>query len=128
MLLEKDGAKLAIVGADDLWFGDTDLEAATAGIPEDVPRILLAHNPDIVYALGDQKFDGILAGHTHGGQIRLPWIGAVPSIPTVLGRAYDRGVFDWRGMPLLITQGIGETGPRARLLAPPEVMIIDVSF
>lgn len=128
MIFEKDGHRLAVVGADDLWFGTIDLEAASAGVPEGLPRILLAHNPDIVYLLDNLKFDAILAGHTHGGQIRLPGIGSIPPIPTALGRAYDRGVFDWNGTPLIITQGIGVTGPRARLFVPPEVMIIDVVY
>lgn len=128
VLLGPQDASLAIVGVDDLWFGAPDLEAATKDIPEGVPKILLAHNPDMVFALGDYHFDAMLAGHTHGGQIRLPWIGAIPPIPTVLGKAYDRGVFDWRGMPLVITEGIGLTGPHARLFAPPELMILTIKY
>lgn len=128
VLIGPSDAPLAIVGIDDLWFGAPDLAAATEGIPDDVPKILVAHNPDMVYALGDYRFDAILAGHTHGGQIRLPWIGAIPPLPTVLGKAYDRGVFDWQGMPLVITQGIGLTGPHARLFAPPELMILTIIY
>lgn len=128
VILEKDGAKFALVGVDDLWYGKPDLDAATAGIPADAFQILVAHNPDIVHALGNHKFDAILSGHTHGGQIRLPWIGPMTSIPTTLGRQFDRGVFDWNDTPLIITEGIGNTGPRVRLFAPPEIMIIDVNF
>lgn len=128
MLIGPEDAPLAIVGVDDLWFGVPDLAAAATGIPEGVPKILLAHNPDIVYALGDHRFDALFAGHTHGGQIRLPWIGAIPPIPTVLGKAFDRGVFDWQGMPLVVTQGIGLTGPHARLFAPPELMILTIQY
>jgi uncharacterized protein len=128
VLVGEEGAELAIVGVDDLWFGTVDFRAATEDIPEGVPQILLAHNPDVVYALEDRRFAAILAAHTHGGQIRLPGIGPIAPIPTVLGKAYDRGVFSWAGMPLVITQGIGVTGPRARLFAPPEIMILDVTY
>lgn len=128
VLLGPPDAPLAIAGIDDLWFGSPDLAAATENIPEGVPKILLAHNPDIVYALGDYRFDAILAGHTHGGQIRLPWIGAIAPIPTVLGKAFDRGVFDWKGTPLIITSGIGVTGPHARFFAPPELMILTIKY
>lgn len=127
-LLGPEDAPLAIVGVDDLWFGAPDLATATEGIPAGVPKILLAHNPDIVYALGDERFDAIFAAHTHGGQIRLPWIGAVPPLPTVLGKAYDQGVLDWDGTPLVITRGIGVTGPRARFFAPPELMILTIQY
>lgn len=128
-IVEKDGGKLALVGVDDLWFGHPDINQASAGISSDIPQILVAHNPDIVYALENYRPKAIFAAHTHGGQIRLPFIGPIPPIPTALGRHWDRGLFYWKEkIPLLITQGIGETGPRARLFAPPEVMIVDVKF
>ncbi|MBI4280941.1 metallophosphoesterase, partial [Candidatus Uhrbacteria bacterium] len=128
VFLGKGNEQVAIVGVDDLWFGDVDLELARMGISEEMPQILLTHNPDLVFSLKPPPVAAILAAHTHGGQIRLPFIGAVPEIPTSLGRRYARGRFDWNGVPLLITSGLGVTGPRARLLAPPEVMIIDVYF
>lgn len=127
-IIEKDGGLVALVGVDDLWFGHPDLEEASAGIPDDIPQVLIAHNPDIVYTLENHRPAAILSAHTHGGQIRLPWLGPILFVPTALGRSYASGLFDWKGIPLLITQGIGETGPRARLFTPPEVMIVDVKF
>lgn len=121
-------AKVAIVGLDDIWFGHPNFGEALGNVPKDMPKILLVHNPDAVLSLGIQTFDAIIAGHTHGGQIRLPIIGSVPPIPDVLGRAFDRGKFDWHGTPLLITSGIGTTGPPARLFVPPEVMVVDVTY
>lgn len=121
-------AQLAIAGVDDLWFGTVDIGAALAGIPEEMPRILLAHNPDTVYAVGDHPIDAIFSGHTHGGQIRFPGIGPLIPIPTVLGKDFATGVFAWYETPFVITQGIGTIGTRARLFTPPEIMILDVEF
>jgi len=127
-VLKKGDEQLVIVGVDDVWFGNVDFEKALKDVPADIPRVLLAHNPDIVYALRDYKFDAILSAHTHGGQIRLPLIGSISVIPTELGRKFDRGMFDWNGIPLLITSGVGSIGPRARLFVPPEIMMIDFNF
>jgi predicted MPP superfamily phosphohydrolase len=69
----------------------------------------------------------IVSGHTHGGQIRLPWLGIVPPLPDKLGKKYDRGIFPVHNKTILIiSQGLGEHGPRARLFCPPEVMMIEV--
>lgn len=121
--------ELWIAGIDEIWSGTADVDAALQGRPTDVSTIALVHNPDLVLDLkADQRIDYMLAGHTHGGQIRLPLIGPVPNLPTKLGRAYDKGLFDYQGQKLFITSGIGESGPRARLFNPPEIVSLFIGY
>ncbi len=71
--IERDGGRLWFAGVDDPHFYRThDLAAATAGIPSDACTILLAHSPEIADQLARDRFDLVLCGHTHGGQLCLP--------------------------------------------------------
>jgi predicted MPP superfamily phosphohydrolase len=72
--------------------------------------------------------DLYLAGHTHGGQLRLPVYGAMFTATTV-GKRYEMGRYDVDGLTLYVSRGIGMEGkgaPRARFLCPPEIVCIDV--
>ena len=86
------------------------------------------HNPDAVSDFTDEKVDLVLAAHTHGGQIRLPFLGPIGKIPTKLGQLYDKGFFDINGYKTFITSGLGTSGPRARLFNHPEVVILEVKI
>ncbi len=139
--LEISGKNLSIIGLEDLW-GNTDLEGfehQLDSIDSAETNILLQHNPDIIQFDNALKADLIISGHTHGGQIRLPIIEAVPPLPTEIGKEYDEGLFDLRvtlqenanpniKARLFITKGIGEMGPRARLLCQPEIAILHVKW
>lgn len=118
---------ITLAGISDLWFAE-DLSKALEGIQSEDMVILLSHNPDVVLQMESHLADLVLSGHTHGGQICLPWIGSVPPIPDELGRAYARGFFFYEGLPLFITGGVGETGPRARLWDPPEINLLTISY
>jgi predicted MPP superfamily phosphohydrolase len=128
--VEGQGRRFAVVGIDDDWFGGADFSAAFSGVvPGDLPIVML-HNPDLAQFAARYRPALMLAGHTHGGQIRLPLLGSVPSLPHHLGRRYDRGLFffpmsEGPGAalaPLIIGQGLGESGPRARLFCPPQIV------
>ncbi|OGL97532.1 hypothetical protein A2332_00325 [Candidatus Uhrbacteria bacterium RIFOXYB2_FULL_41_18] len=125
--LSLNDKNVTLAGMSDLWF-DGDLEETLEGVTPEETVILLSHNPDVVLDLQYKQVDLVISGHTHGGQIRLPWIGSVAKIPDLLGRTYDLGLFDYKGLPLFITGGVGETGPRARLFNPPEMNLLHVSF
>lgn len=89
-------------------------------------RILLAHNPDIVLDLCELDAAPpcvVLAGHTHGGQVRIPGFGALYT-ETHIGRRYDSGLFDYMGFPLYITSGVGTSLVPIRLFDPPEVVLL----
>lgn len=126
-LLIRDG--LWVAGVEEVWTGQVNLDAALQGRPAGTQTIALVHNPDLVLDLQpNHEIDLVLAGHTHGGQIRLPLIGPVPALPTKLGRAYDKGLFDYQDQKLFITSGVGESGPRARLFNPPEIVSIFIGY
>ena len=93
-----------------------------------MPIILIAHNPDAILYSNADRADLVIAGHTHGGQIRLPWIGSIARIPTILGNDYDKGLFEYGDQQLFITSGVSETGPRARLFNPPVISVLTISF
>ena len=116
-----------MAGIDDIWFGGSS-KAALDGLTDEDMVILLAHNPDAVLFSETKVADLILSGHTHGGQIRLPLVGSLAHIPTVLGNTYDKGLFSLKDQWLFITSGVGEIGPRARLFNPPEIVLLNIVF
>lgn len=121
------GKDIQIVGINDIFYEYTDINMAFKNYKPDLFTIVLAHNPDTaLYIDNNYRFDFMLSGHTHGGQIRLPIIGPILPIPNHLGRKYDKGKFTINNHKVIITSGIGETGPRARLFNQPEILIIDL--
>ena len=102
-------------------------DRALASIPPDAFKIFLYHYPDLMRALADRRVDLYLAGHTHGGQIALPFYGALMTL-SWYGKKYEAGLFHDRNTWLYVNRGIGMEGgvPRVRFWAPPEVTVIDV--
>jgi hypothetical protein len=92
-------------------------------IPEGSFPIVLSHSPDIFPLAVEMGWPLVLAGHTQGGQIQLPFIGAITT-DTALGRAYASGLFAEGRSQLYITRGVGTTRLPFRFLAPPEVALI----
>jgi uncharacterized protein len=117
-----------LVGIEDLWSLQAKPELAFENYRATLPTILLSHNPDILLDKHHELADLILSGHTHGGQIRLPYLGSVPNLPTQLGRAYDKGLFKTKNGYLYITEGLGESGVRARFFSKPEISIITLDL
>ena len=118
-----------IAGVDEIWTDRAHIGDSLRGRPINTPTILLSHNPDIITnVLPENTIDLILSGHTHGGQIRLPFLGPVPDLPTRLGKEIDKGLFQFDDTQMYITSGIGETGTRARLFNPPEIVMIDLVY
>lgn len=131
-IIEKNNATFMLVGLDDWLAGKTNMKRALTSVPTyprtSVPKLILVHNPDFILDPESKKADLIVAGNTHGGQIRLPFIGPVPRLPSKLPRSFDEGLFDVGDhTKLFITSGIGESGPRARLFNPPEIVIIELN-
>jgi hypothetical protein len=128
--LDIHGKTLQIVGIDDVWNGG-NLTWALSSISTDdlqTPLIVLSHDPDAILYESARKIDLMISGHTHGGQINLPFLGSISSLPTMLGRFYTKGLFSYKGQQLFITPGIGESGPRARLFDPPQISLLVISF
>jgi predicted MPP superfamily phosphohydrolase len=86
-------------------------------------RILLMHYPVMADSLG-QRFDLILAGHSHGGQVRLPFYGAL-AVPWGVGR-YDLGLFETLNGPLYVNAGIGTYWVPYRFNCRPEITVVTI--
>jgi predicted MPP superfamily phosphohydrolase len=87
-------------------------------------RIVLMHSPEALRAIGDRAFELALCGHTHGGQIALPWGTPIVMSGGDLNRQYASGLFTLDGeapRKLLVTNGVGCSTAPVRLFAPPEV-------
>jgi predicted MPP superfamily phosphohydrolase len=118
--LEIGHATIYLAGLDDIWSGQPDLGAALAGTPPNVPTILLAHEPDFAdLSARDGRVSLQLSGHSHGGQVRLPGIGA-PVLP-YLGQKYDQGLYRVNEMWLYTNRGVGVIPPPVRFNCPPEI-------
>lgn len=108
-----DGAKL-----DDILHGD----------PDDF-TILLYHSPDLAPVAAQQGVDLQLSGHTHGGQVRLPFFGAIYT-SSLYGKKFEVGRRHIDELTLYVTRGIGMEGkgaPRVRFLCPPEIVVWEIS-
>jgi len=119
-----NGATLPVAGIEQTFYGRGQLARTLANAPETGGTLLLAHYPSTVYELSDDRVALTLSGHTHGGQIRLPWIGCVwpnDAIPRHKGRV----LHVINGTALYVSAGIGVSGPiRFRFLCPPEIVIL----
>lgn len=120
--------EIDLYGVEDLWTGRADLKELIDYVTPNRPNILLSHNPDIILDPLHAQFDLIVSGHTHAGQIRLPYIGSLLGVPTALGRKYDHGLFKFDNNYLYISAGLGESGVRARFFNPPELSIINLDL
>ena len=92
-------------------------------------RVLLYHSPDLMPEAAQLGVDLYLCGHTHGGQIRLPIFGAIIT-SSAFWKRYEMGRYELGGTTLYVNRGLGLEGmgaPRARLLAPPEVVLWELS-
>jgi predicted MPP superfamily phosphohydrolase len=125
-VVQRENQRLRIFGVDDFLTGLPSLPPAWEHRPGQEARIILSHNPDYISALQshypDQHFDLALCGHTHGGQIRLPGIGAVLS--QVQDRRFISGMVQIPAGAVYTSRGLGVVGLPIRIHCPPEVTVI----
>ena len=100
-----------------------DLPLTIAQLPQTGTNILLAHEPDFVdVAAATQKFALQLSGHSHGGQIVVPFL---PRLLPHMARKYVNGHYTVGGTQLYVSAGVGTTGlPQARINCRPEISVI----
>ncbi|UCH35488.1 MAG: metallophosphoesterase family protein [Armatimonadota bacterium] len=111
-----------VVGVDDPYRFRDDPGRALAQVPAGAFKLLLAHSPEVIRRREALSADLILAGHTHGGQVRLPVIGALLT-RSRLGRKWSRGTFRLGGTVLILTTGVGTTRLGVRFCCPPEMTL-----
>ena len=124
-----DGQKMLLCGLDDSLFGkpDSSIFAEFAG-QESSYRILLLHEPDVAQLLSYSDFHLILAGHSHGGQVRLPFFGG---LKTVLAQEYVRQFYtlnEKTGLRLYVNTGLGTSHLAVRFGVPPEIAVFEIQL
>lgn len=120
--LERGAHRVWLAGIDDALRGEPDLGAAIGKIPAKEATILLAHEPDFADDASLSAVDLQLSGHSHGGQIWIPGIGA-PWLPP-LSRKYPRGLYRVGKLTLYTNIGIGTIRAPIRINCPPEITLI----
>lgn len=118
LMIKRGEDRLALLGIDEVYRGEPDIDAAFSGIPEHVPRLGLSHHPDIIDQI-DRRIDLLLCGHTHGGQIRFPFFGSVV-VPSKYESKYASGFRRTDNVLIYVSRGIGAIPP-LRILCKPEV-------
>ena len=121
----RSGCMLRIAGLDDSTQGKVD-PLVGCELKNQVPTLVLSHNPDGIQQLDPRlRVDAMLAGHTHGGQIVVPWYGAPLTMSRTCGRRSAHGWVPNSRAPLLVTRGLGEQLPvPIRIGSPPEVVVL----
>jgi len=113
---------LTLIGVDDPYTGHDRLPEALQGMQRTPFAILLSHSPEIFFKADLARFDLVLAGHTHGGQVRLPWFGAL-WLPEG-SEEYESGWFRGSTARMFVTRGVGTSILPIRCLARPEIALI----
>lgn len=122
-LIENETLKIGaytLVGLGDVWAANDKVEMLKAFSASD-NVVVLIHNPDAVARFPPGIADVTLAGHTHGGQMRIPWLYRTV-IPTRM--PFDRGWYELPGARVFVTSGVGEIGLPLRFLVPPVIDVI----
>lgn len=134
LTLRLNGGLIHVIGVDDPFRGRDKVAEAMSGMSEEGFRLMLAHAPDVLVKTKDKRIDLILAGHTHGGQVRLPFIGPI-WLHSRCGLPISDGYYDGAALireigeiagdtRIFVSRGLGWSGISARFLCRPEVVLI----
>ena len=120
--LARGNEHLHLCGVDDIWEGDVRLDEVINQLKDESAAILMAHEPDFAdTSAGTGRFDLQVSGHSHGGQVVIPFYGA-PFLP-YLGQKYPSGLYQIGEMLQYTNRGVGMINPYVRLNCPPEITI-----
>jgi uncharacterized protein len=125
--IERDGTRFWLAGTGDALCGDFGLEQALPSPPtrDGEALILLAHEPDVLPLVAAHNVDLMLSGHTHGGQVRFPFLPAM-FLPD-LGRHYIEGHHRLGPTQLYVNRGVGTVNLPFRFNCPPEITLITLA-
>lgn len=117
--IEKDGTRFWLGGVGDVLEGTADVPATLQGVPSDEAVVLLAHEPDYADFVASYPVDLQISGHTHGGQVRVPFLRPLYLPP--LAKKYVWGQYQIRDLTLYTNAGIGTVQIPVRVNCPPEI-------
>lgn len=121
--------KLHIMGGDDALMGEHNPSTTVGNINEEDINILLLHEPDLVDQYNGYPIDLALAGHSHGGQVYIPFYGPIKR--NVLSEKYNKGFYELensRGSTIYVNTGIGNTKVPFRFFNVPEISVFKIKF
>ena len=126
-VLRNEGVEVAeglwVAGLDDVWEGRPSLDMALRGMPTDATAVLVVHEPDYADEVAaDGRVMLMVSGHTHGGQVRLPFLG--PPVLPYLGQRHPAGLYVLGDMKLYVSRGVGLIAPPVRFNCRPEVTLL----
>ncbi len=126
--IEIKGQKILLFGGDEVWSGKLNYQSIE-DTHSSIPKIALIHNPVYLFHPHPEGIDLTISGHTHGGQLRLPYIGPLAYVDTVIPKNLYQGLHEpeRKGEYLFVSRGLGESEPRARLFCPPEIALLTIS-
>jgi predicted MPP superfamily phosphohydrolase len=118
------GKLIRLVGCGDLWAHQCNPWIAFRGTPkDDIPTIILSHNPDSKASMDEFRWDLMLCGHTHGGQVVMPILGLSPA--PVLDKRYVKGLKAWNGRMINVSAGVGSI-EGVRFNCRPQVNLLEL--
>jgi uncharacterized protein len=121
--LSRGDDRITIAGVDDTWTRRADIARALRGRNEMEPLVALAHDPQLFPDLARQGAALVLSGHTHWGQIALPFLAARVNLSRLSYR-YHAGIYRSGDATLYVSPGLGTTGPPVRVGAAPEITVL----
>ncbi len=116
------GTKFWLTGISDYYEGPHDMERAFAHVPEGAPFLAMTHTPDI-FPEYPKKSGLLIASHTHGGQVNIPFFGR-PVVPSRYGERFAAGLIEENGKQMFVSTGIGTSIIPIRFRVPPEISIL----
>ncbi|MEF9951996.1 MAG: metallophosphoesterase [Clostridium sp.] len=128
-VIEFKGKRIRILGSDDALLGKPAVKSATKGIQESDYNILLTHEPDIADRYADYPIDLALAGHSHGGQVYIPFYGPIKK--NTLSEKYYKGMYTMDNKyetKLYVNTGLGNTKVPFRFMNIPNVTLFNISL
>jgi predicted MPP superfamily phosphohydrolase len=123
--IERDAARLGLAGVDDCYTKRIDIDRTFDGCDSKQPLLVLAHDPKSFPELAERGADLVLSGHTHWGQIAVPWLARHFNYARLIAR-HHAGLYRQGDATLYVSPGLGTTGPPLRLGTWPEITVLEL--
>lgn len=120
--IERDGARFWLAGLNDVFSHDADVPKTLQSVPSGEAVVMLVHEPDFADVVSQYPVDLQLSGHSHGGQIRIPFL--PPLFLPKFARKYYLGTYRIGGLTLYTNPGLGTIELPVRFDCPPEVTLL----